>query len=232
METLTNEQVKAITSTHSHILLIAGPGSGKTTVLTNAIIYKVENLFVPEHRIQAFTFTNKATREMERRIRKSLSKEHNVGISTFHAYAFWHLKEHNGFNLKIVNDFNKREIIKNLILERKYDGFLKVDECILEISHLKNQLPIKEELLYKKLRVIEIYYAYEEYLKENNKIDFDGMNLEFLKMIKNDESFREKIMNEFDYVFVDEAQDINNIQYEILKYLTLKSNHLFMVGDP
>ena len=231
MEALTDEQLKAITSKHPQILLIAGPGTGKTTTLTNAIIHKVKVLNTPEYRIQAFTFTNKATREMIRRIGNVLG-EHNVGISTFHAYTFKYLKEYHDFNLKIVDDFIKREIIKNLILERKYDSFLKVEECVLEISHLKNEMNLKEELLYKRLRIIEIYYAYEEYLKANNKIDFDGMNLEFLNLLKNDESFRGIIIDEFDYIFVDEAQDINNIQYEILKYLTLKCNHLFMVGDP
>lgn len=231
MEALTDEQLKAIVSKHPQILLIAGPGTGKTTVLTNAIIHKVKFLNTPEYRIQAFTFTNKATREMIRRIGSVLG-EHNVGISTFHAYTFKYLKEYHHLNLKIVDDFIKREIIKNLILERKYDRFLKVEECVLEISHLKNEMNLKEELLYKRLRIIEIYYAYEEYLKANNKIDFDGMNLEFLNLLKNDESFRKMIIDEFDYIFVDEAQDINNIQYEILKYLTLKCNHLFMVGDP
>ena len=103
----------------------------------------------------------------------------------------------------------------------------------------KRLMEVCEDSLYAGLKMVkpgnrlsDISHAIEEYLKANNKIDFDGMNLEFLNLLKNDESFRGIIIDEFDYIFVDEAQDINNIQYEILKYLTLKCNHLFMVGDP
>ena len=93
-------------------------------------------------------------------------------------------------------------------------------------------MPLKETKLHLKFQIIDIYYAYEDYLQERNKIDFDGMNLEFLRLLKEDKYFRELMKSELDYVLVDEAQDINWVQYEILLIITEDHNNLFMVGDP
>lgn len=228
--TLTEEQKAAVYSEAKSILLIAGPGSGKTTVLTAKVIHYINEKNVPEQRIHAFTFTNKATNEMERRISKSLDREHNVNISNFHSYAYQKLKEYLGMDLEVVNDKEKKGIIENLILERKYS--ININDTVDEISRIKNMMPLKETKLHLKFQIIDIYYAYEDYLKERNKIDFDGMNLEFLRLLKEDKYFRELMKAELDYVLVDEAQDINWVQYEILLIITEDHNNLFMVGDP
>ena len=227
---LTEEQKAAVYSEEKSILLIAGPGSGKTTVLTAKVIHYINDKNAPEHRIHAFTFTNKATNEMERRISKALDREHNVNISNFHSYAYQKLKEYLGMDLEVVNDKEKKGIIENLILERKYS--ININDTVDEISRIKNMMPLKETKLHLKFQIIDIYYAYEDYLKERNKIDFDGMNLEFLRLLKEDKYFRELMKSELDYVLVDEAQDINWVQYEILLIITEDHNNLFMVGDP
>ena len=228
--TLTEEQKAAVYSEAKSILLIAGPGSGKTTVLTAKVIHYINDKNAPEHRIHAFTFTNKATNEMERRISKALDREHNVNISNFHSYAYQKLKEYLGMDLEVVNDKEKKGIIENLILERKYS--ININDTVDEISRIKNMMPLKETKLHLKFQIIDIYYAYEDYLQERNKIDFDGMNLEFLRLLKEDKYFRELMKSELDYVLVDEAQDINWVQYEILLIITEDHNNLFMVGDP
>ena len=228
--TLTEEQKAAVYSEAKSILLIAGPGSGKTTVLTAKVIHFINDKNIPEQRIHAFTFTNKATNEMERRISKALDREHNVNISNFHSYAYQKLKEYLGMDLEVVNDKEKKGIIENLILERKYS--ININDTVDEISRIKNMMPLKETKLHLKFQIIDIYYAYEDYLKERNKIDFDGMNLEFLRLLKEDKYFRELMKAELDYVLVDEAQDINWVQYEILLIITEDHNNLFMVGDP
>ena len=227
---LTEEQKAAVYSGEKSILLIAGPGSGKTIVLTAKVIHYINDKNVPEQRIHAFTFTNKATNEMERRISKALDREHNVNISNFHSYAYQKLKEYLGMDLEVVNDKEKKGIIENLILERKYS--ININDTVDEISRIKNMMPLKETKLHMKFQIIDIYYAYEDYLKERNKIDFDGMNLEFLRLLKEDKYFRELMKSELDYVLVDEAQDINWVQYEILLIITDDHNNLFMVGDP
>ena len=228
--TLTEEQKAAVYSEAKSILLIAGPGSGKTTVLTAKVIHYINDKNAPEHRIHAFTFTNKATNEMERRISKALDREHNVNISNFHSYAYQKLKEYLGMDLEVVNDKEKKGIIENLILERKYS--ININDTVDEISRIKNMMPLKETKLHLKFQIIDIYYTYEDYLQERNKIDFDGMNLEFLRLLKEDKYFRELMKSELDYVLVDEAQDINWVQYEILLIITEDHNNLFMVGDP
>ncbi len=227
---LTDEQIKAITSKSDYILLNAGPGSGKTTVLTERIVYMVKEWKVPECMIHAFTFTNKATNEMRNRLSIKLGLNHKVGISNFHQYTFSYLKNFFMPDVEVLTDSSKEEIIRNLMSERAFKA-IEVKETCKNISRIKNNLKIDESLLCKRLQILEIYYAYEDYLIAHNKIDFDGMNLVFLNLLKKNEEFRETIQEEFDYILVDEAQDINWIQYEILKIMTDKNNHLFMVGD-
>ena len=227
---LTEEQIKAITSDKGYILLNAGPGSGKTTVLTERIVHMVKNWKVPENRIHGFTFTNKATNEMNTRLNMKLGMNHKVELSNFHQYTFNYLRSFFMPDVEVLTDSSKEAIVRNLIAERGFNAIEVKDTC-KNISRIKNNLNIDEPLLCKKLQILEIYYAYEDYLIAHNKIDFDGMNLEFLKLLQNDEEFRDMIQDEFDYILVDEAQDINWIQYEILKIMTGKNNHLFMVGD-
>lgn len=228
---LTEEQCKAIESSSNYILVIAGPGTGKTTVLTERIIYLLEHQKIPEERIHAFTFTNKATREMENRISKRLNRSHSIGVSNFHSFTFQYLKEFLSSNITVVTDTEKKLILENLILERKFND-LNIKDIFIEISRIKNNLFLNEPLLSKRLKIIQIYYAYEEHLKINHKIDFDGMNLLFLNLLKTDDNFKEIIQSSYDYILVDEVQDINWIQYEILKIITEKNLQLFLVGDP
>lgn len=229
MINLTEEQIIAITWQDGYVLLIAGPGSGKTTVLSEKVIYYI-NKGVFEYRIQAFTFTNKATYQMERRIKDKLGREHSVKISNFHSYTYQKLKEYYGFNILVVTDSERKNIITNLILEKGYK--LNRDEVASEIARIKNLLPLKEEKINIRLQILDIYYAYEDYLKYINKIDFDGMNLEFLRLLKEDVNFRNNIKSETDYILVDEAQDINWVQYEMLLIMAEDHHNLFLIGDP
>ena len=226
---LTKEQIKAIETAKGRVLVNAGPGTGKTTVLTQRIIHLI-NKGADESMIHAFTFTNKATREMENRLDYHLKREHNVGISNFHQYTYGHLRMEME-DSEVLSETSQKTIIKNLILERNFKE-LEVKETLKQISRVKNGLPLEQKVMSKRLKIIEIYYAYEEYLATNNKLDFDSMNLLFLRKLQLDPYFREMIKEEFEHILVDEAQDINNIQYEILKIMTEGSHNLFMVGDP
>ena len=155
MINLTEEQIIAITCEDGYVLLIAGPGSGKTTVLSEKVIYYI-NKGVFEYRIQAFTFTNKATYQMERRIKDKLGREHSVKISNFHSYTYQKLKEYYGFNILVVTDSERKNIITNLILEKGYK--LNRDEVASEIARIKNLLPLKEEKINLRLQILDIYY--------------------------------------------------------------------------
>ena len=229
MINLTDEQIAAITCDDGYVLLIAGPGSGKTTVLSEKVIHYI-NKGALEFRIQAFTFTNKATHQMERRIKNKLDREHQVNVSNFHSYTYQKLKEYYGMTILVVTDTERKNIITNLILEKQYD--LKTEVVADEISKIKNLLPLKEEKINIRLQILDIYYAYEDYLKDVSKIDFDGMNLEFLRLLKEDIDFRNQIKNETDYILVDEAQDMNWVQYEMLLIMAEDHHNLFLIGDP
>lgn len=229
MINLTDEQIAAITCEDGYVLLIAGPGSGKTTVLSEKIVHYI-NKGALEFRIQAFTFTNKATHQMERRIKNKLDREHKVNVSNFHSYTYQKLKEYYGMTILVVTDIERKNIITNLILEKQYN--LKPEVVADEISRIKNLLPLKEEKINIRLQILDIYYAYEDYLKDVNKIDFDGMNLEFLRLLKEDIEFRNQIKSETDYILVDEAQDINWVQYEMLLIMAEDHHNLFLIGDP
>lgn len=167
---------------------------------------------------------------MERRIKDKLGREHSVKISNFHSYTYQKLKEYYGFNILVVTDSERKNIITNLILEKGYK--LKRDEVASEIARIKNLLPLKEEKINIRLQILDIYYAYEAYLKYINKIDFDGMNLEFLRLLKEDINFRNNIKSETDYILVDETQDINWVQYEMFLIMAEDHHNLFLIGDP
>lgn len=231
MKKFTEEQINAIKCKDNHILLIAGPGSGKTTVLTSRVAYMINELKINDEDILVFTYTTKAERALERKLNDVLGREHNVCVSNFHSFAYNEVRDKIGAKLSVANDSMKKEIIKNLILERNYKRILRVEDVIMEISRIKNDLPITEKRLEKKLKIIEIYYAYEAYLKERNKIDFDGMCLMFLNKLESDKEYAKEMSQRAKYILVDEAQDINNIQYRMMKILSSVHNHLFMVGD-
>lgn len=231
MKKFTEEQINAIKCKDNHILLIAGPGSGKTTVLTSRVAYMINELKISDEDILVFTYTTKAEKALERKLKDVLGREHNVCVSNFHSFAYNEVREKIGGKLSVATDSMKKEIIKNLILERNYKRILRVEDVIMEISRIKNDLPITEKRLEKKLKIIEIYYAYEAYLEERNKIDFDGMCLMFLNKLENDKEYAKEMSEWAKYILVDEAQDINNIQYRMIKILSSIHNHLFMVGD-
>ena len=154
---LTEEQIKAITSKSDYILLNAGPGSGKTTVLTERIVFMVKEWKVPECMIHAFTFTNKATNEMRNRLSIKLGLNHKVGISNFHQYTFSYLKNFFMPDVEVLTDSSKEEIIRNLIVERAFKT-IEVKETCKNISRIKNNLKIDEPLLCKRLQMLEIYF--------------------------------------------------------------------------
>ena len=114
MINLTEEQIIAITCEDGYVLLIAGPGSGKTTVLSEKVIYYI-NRGVFEYRIQAFTFTNKATYQMERRIKDKLGREHSVKISNFHSYTYQILLIRRFFLEQICKIYDVPQILLQLI---------------------------------------------------------------------------------------------------------------------
>lgn len=246
-----NEQIEAITTnTNEPVLVLAGAGTGKTSVLTNRIIHLLEKENYDQNRILAITFTNKAGFEIKKRI-EYLGK--NISwIGTFHSICLRILKRdinilNRNENFKIIdtedslkiikeiisiNNINKNKIsVKNALshidkIKRKYSsiGFdynLVEDYCLSEndkeISLLLNDLA-------------KIWREYENKLLSLNYLDFNDLLSYAHKILKENENKRKYWKNYFQYVLVDEFQDTNNIQYEIVSFLSNEKN-IFCVGD-
>ena len=227
---LNSEQQKCVEACEGNKLIIAGPGSGKTTVMAHHMAYLVNVKKVPEALIKGFTFTNQATLEMNKRVRNVLGREHKIDISNFHSFTFACLKFFYRIKYKVLTDDEKRRIVKKLIEDNGYN--LDLDYAIHEISRIKNMMNPKDSLLDVRIKVADIYYKYQTYIEKAQKLDYDEMNYLFLQKLKTNAEFREMMIEQYEYIIVDEAQDINHVQYEILKILSSKSHNLYMVGDP
>jgi len=230
-------QLQAITSNAQYIKVIAGAGSGKTEVLTNRIAYLISEKGIPSKKILAITFTNKAANEMKQRINKVLEDNTFFGtIATFHSFCFRILKE--DINLlgysrefTILDTEDQKAILKNINKELKYDNdVFKVKSIISYISGIKNNYDEYEDEYLEDI-YDEFYQRYEEYLKENNYLDFDDLILKTVEVLANNPLILDKWRYRYNYIHVDEFQDTNDSQYELVKLLGYNQN-VFVVGDP
>ena len=227
---LNSEPMECVKACDGYNLVVAGPGSGKTTTMASHIAYLINELKVPEDKIKAFTFTVQATIDMRKRIDKRIGRENKVNVSKFHWFTFEWLRSYYKLDYKVLLDDEKRKIVKKLIEDNNFQ--IDLDYAIHEISRIKNMMKEDFSSLGQRLKIADIYFKYQSYTKKALKLDFDEMNLLFLYKLRKDEKFRDLITSLFKYIIVDEAQDINNVQYEILKLMSSKYHNLYMVGDP
>ena len=234
LKTLNPNQLKAVTSHKPKILVMAGAGSGKTKVLTTRIKYLLD-IGASVSDICAFTFTNKAAREMKWRLEQMI-KADNVEtptISTFHSFCYSFLSHPEffyklGFTKRpaIVEDSTKSEIIRDIL--SKYEEDYSNIPFVKAISQIKNKAKVTD-VNDKDLVILNtIYYQYQERLMSSNMIDYDDMIPLFMKLCE-DQLFRNLVQTK--YILVDEAQDTNQIQYELVKLLSEQYGNLFFVGD-
>lgn len=237
MNKFNDMQIKAINSNTNVTVVMAGAGSGKTTVLVQRINKLVQSGVDPKN-ILAITFTNKAAKEMKERLIKTIGPHaYSSSVMTFHALAIRiikenlsHLKYYNR-NLIIVDEDDKKRIIKQILKEQNKTDEFKVPEIVYSISSAKSRSLTYENVhMYVDYDKKEIYEAYQEYCQSNNAMDFDDLLLNCYKLLKIKE-VREKYNNLFKFIHVDEFQDTSIIQSEILKKIKTKENNLFIVGD-
>ena len=234
LDLLNKEQRQAVTSFNHKILVLAGAGSGKTRVLTSRIKFLLDIGAYPAN-ICAFTFTNKAAREMKWRLQQLLKtdEEHTPTISTFHSYCYSFLCfpeffSKLGFTKRpgIIEDSTKSEIIRDIIA--KYEKDYSNIPFVTAISQIKNKSKVTG-VSARDLDILNtVYYQYQERLLMSNMIDYDDMIPMFIQLCE-DKMFKDLVQTK--YVLVDEFQDTNQIQYDLIKLLTEKSGNLFLVGD-
>lgn len=248
------KQYEAITTNQDSILVVAGAGSGKTSVLTHRIVYLVTELGYDPKKILGFTFTNKAANEMKTRISKLIKNANFPYIGTFHGICLRILREDiNHLNIKNINsNFNiidnedQLSILKDIYNENNFNKTsLSLKNCLSYIMQLKNSEvdieDVENELEHminaydfnmKKDIICTSYKKYLEYLQSNNLLDFDDLIKFCKKLLLSNNDVLKKWQNRFDYILVDEFQDTNVDQFDIISYLSKNKKNVFAVGDP
>lgn len=233
LDDLNDNQFQAVTTNKQKVLVMAGAGSGKTRVLTTRIRYLLDNGVDPAE-ICAFTFTNKAAREMQSRIKQQLGEDFSCHIQTFHSYcwSFIRLDEFYpllGFSKRpmIMFEDQKQETINHIL--KKYEEDYSDIPFIKAISKIKNQSKI-DDISPKDFMVVNaVYQEYQQKLIESNMVDFDDMIIHFIELCKISEEFKELVQAK--HLLVDEFQDTNQTQYDLIKLMSEESGNVFVVGD-
>ena len=224
-------QLEAINFNLGRCQVIAGPGSGKTAVLI-ARCLRLIKAGVPEDKIVIFTFTNKACDEIRKRLKKALGYLPKVQINTFHSFAYTILKalynDKDAKKLRPLMPDEQKRIASKLIKENNYP--LKDNQVVRTFSGIRNQFMVYLTEI-DRLRVADLYFQYEKYMLDNVYLDFDCMVHKLVELMESNEDMAYAVASGYEYIMVDECQDINNIQFKMLMMLESIYHNLFMVGD-
>lgn len=227
---LTNTQSQAVKSTNNRIAVIAGPGSGKTRVLTERIIYLIKENNIPENQILALSFSSKAAKEMRNRLVERLGVQANkIAVKTFHSFGLQIIRN----NYDTVNLSENFDFIdntgKNRILRKIMKANRIPEKDIVDLSQTISK--IKCGFLTVDYQTSKTFNEYQTQLKLNNMIDFDDMIILALKILHENEDISRLYQSEYSHVLVDEVQDLNRSQIEIINHIIDDSTSLFIVGD-
>ncbi len=243
LDKLNPQQRQAVTVGAGPVLVLAGPGSGKTRVLTQRVAYLIGHEGVRPYQMLAVTFTNKAAREMESRVRKLLGEEATSGLwlGTFHATCARLLRrevENLPFdsNFVIFDADDQQNVVKTAIRGLNLDDKTYRPQSVhASISRAKNELIFPADYpiqTYRDEVVKRIYQRYQELLNQSNAVDFDDLLLWTAWLLEENPALREKYAQRFHQLLVDEYQDTNYAQYVLLKHLASVHRNVFVVADP
>ncbi|MDR0880061.1 MAG: ATP-dependent helicase [Clostridioides sp.] len=239
-EGLNENQKKAVAHVDGPCLVVAGPGSGKTRTISHRIANLVINKGINPRSILAISFTKASSQEMKKRTLSITadSRIRRVNFGTFHSVFFKILRYFSGYELNSLIDEKVKlkavsTIMKSLGLKEADDGEM-LGRVITEISYVKNELMHPRDFdseLFDKSVFESIYNKYEMFKHEIKKIDFDDMLIMTYELLRANKRALDTVRMSYKYVLVDEFQDINNVQFEVIKLITLPENNLFVVGD-
>ena len=243
LDYLNNKQKEAVLASDGPLLILAGAGSGKTSVLTTKVAYLIKEKGVDPKNIVAITFTNKAAKEMKERIIKLVgSIGYNIQISTFHSFGLRIIKENYqklGFdkNFTIIDSDDSLTVIKKILKEKNIDSNRYNPKFIKnQISSCKNEMVTPEK--YERLVndditdvTYKVYKAYQETLLRNNSLDFDDLLIMPIILFNKYKEVLESYQEQFKYIFIDEYQDTNEAQYLLSKMISAKYKNICVVGD-
>ena len=230
------KQQEAVLHAKGPAIVVAGPGSGKTAVLTHRIDYLIKQLNVPPEKIMVITFTRAAAEEMKSRFQAFPDEvDAPVFFATFHAAFYRILRREEGLSTgSVLSAEEKREWLKDFLKgeEERLDEI--IPELAAELSAVKSsgKDPAQYQALSCRTELFRhVFSAYEERLRACGKVDFEDMLVRTLALLKAKPAVLDVWREKYPYILVDEFQDINGLQYEILKLLAGPENNLFVVGD-
>ncbi|MBR0435472.1 MAG: ATP-dependent helicase [Lachnospiraceae bacterium] len=237
-------QQRAIRHKDGPMLVIAGPGSGKTSTLCQRVFNLVSEYGIPENKILVLTFTKKAATHMKERY-EMLSKKPSQGrFSTIHSLCYSILSDYRqSKSINLISDTDRDKIIKRLIMDKF--GIKDLDESMVhyicklvydmsltvETGRKFNSDIISSGVFVSEEGLRFFYDAFQNYKRKYNLIDYDDMLYEVRRILINNKGILEKWQRSFSYILVDEYQDTNEVQFEIIRMLAEYSNNIFAVGD-
>lgn len=244
LDTLNEMQRRAVLKTHGPLLILAGAGSGKTTVLVNRIAYIIESENVRPYNIMAITFTNKAANEMKERVNRAIGDlSQDMWLCTFHTACVRILRSHIqllGFESSFViyDSADSKTLLKECYKELDIDEKnFPIRSTAAIISKAKDNMQDTDTFRmvnksdYRLSKIADIYELYQKKLKANNAVDFDDILFWAVKILMENPDVLEKYQDRFQYIMVDEYQDTNNAQYMLISMLAAKHENICVVGD-
>lgn len=249
---LNEKQKEAVTSTEGYVRVIAGAGSGKTRALSYRFAYLVNELGILPGHILCVTFTNKSAREMARRIH-SLTGDNDTGyINTFHGFCVSVLQEDSHAvsypkNFLVIDNSDIDDMLQMIYEERgltlrdmpfnKARDMIEMKKCVWQPEYYKDMIAMPLSLLYEKYHqalTVEdiIFYGYLYQEKKCFALDYNDLIKFTLYIFEENQEIRLKWQKRLEYIMIDEFQDIDPLQYKLMKALCGYHNNLFIVGDP
>ena len=240
-DSLNPSQCEAVQHIDGPMLILAGPGSGKTRVITHRIAHLIES-DISSHRIVAMTFTNKAAEEMKTRLKK-LAPDNQCWLGTFHKFCARLLRYRAPLvglseNFTIYDMKDSKTLVKQAIATEEIDlRHYSPDKVAQKISHAKSQGIVADQYQGQTGNALEaivarVYPRYQQLLQMSNGVDFDDLLLHSVDLLRNNPEIRADLDDRFQYMMVDEYQDTNSVQYQLIRLLNHDHRNLVVTGDP
>lgn len=239
MVKLNKNQAQAVAHIDGPCMVLAGPGSGKTRIISQRIVSMVLDHDIPPTRILAISFTKASSLEIKKRT-LAYGKDdrlNKVSFGTFHSSFFRILRRYAGVSLEdLLLDLDRFKLVRSILKYLKISNYNDDDvlDLLNEISLVKNELvdyrdydskSFEQEIFQK------AYRLYEDEKKRHGKIDFDDMLIQAYDLLNNDPAILSIVRQVFKYILIDEFQDINRVQFELIRLIAGQENNLFVVGD-
>ena len=241
---LNEQQKEAVFCTEGPLLILAGAGSGKTSVLTHRVAYLIDEVGVNPYNILAITFTNKAAGEMRERVDKIVGfGSEQIFVSTFHSMCVRILRRYINLldydtSFTIYDTDDQKQLIKEVCKKLQIDTKIIKERTIQnKISSCKDELVTPEDFYLQSLgdvqlrKIADCYREYQAALKKNNALDFDDLLMKTVELFKAEPDVLRNYQDRWQYIMVDEYQDTNTAQFELIRLLAGSRHNLCVVGD-